>query len=94
MEIRRLVEQDKYRNILWRLVPSTDGSSIVTIQRQRITDRSGVLALENIRGGHRMMVDRVANQAIDTLQPGNAFQSGIARSIRQEFDNIVSEEQL
>lgn len=94
MEIRRLVEQDKYRNILWRLVPSTDGSSVVTIQRQRITDRSGVLARENIRGGHRMMVDRVANQAIDTLQPGNAFQSGIARSIRQEFDNIVSEEQL
>lgn len=91
-EIRRFVERDDYRSILWRLRPSADGSGIFVIQRQRVMDNAGVLTLEGIRGGYRMVVDRAANQTIDILKPGNNFHAGIARNIQSVFDDIVQAE--
>lgn len=93
LEVRRFVEQGAHRNILWRLMPSADGSSAFIIQRQRVRDEAGMLAFDEIRGGHRMLVDRAANQNIDTAQPANAFQSTMARHIQDVFDDIVAQEQ-
>lgn len=62
------------------------------LQRQRVTDNAGVLTFDKIRGGHRMLVDRVANQTIDVTQPANAFQANMARNIQRAFDDIVAEE--
>jgi hypothetical protein len=93
LEVRRFVEQGIHRNILWRLMPSADGNGAFIIQRQRVKDNAGVLAFESINGGHRMLVDRVANQTIDIAQPANAFQSTMAHHIQSAFDDIVAQEQ-
>lgn len=93
LEVRRFVEQGAHRNILWRLMPSTDSNSAFIVQRQRVRDESGILAFVDIRGGHRMLVDRAVNQTIDIAQPANAFQSTMARHIQSAFDDIVAQQQ-
>ncbi|MGP9676883.1 MULTISPECIES: hypothetical protein [unclassified Halomonas] len=93
LEVRRFVEQGTHRNILWRLMPSADSNRAYIIQRQRIRDDSGILAFDNIRGGHRMLVDRAINQSVDIAQPVNAFQSTMALHIQRAFDDIVAQEQ-
>lgn len=92
LEVRRLVEQGNYRSILWRLMPSADKNSVFVIQRQRVRDDGGVLAFDDIRGGYRMLVDRVANQTIDLDLTSNAFQNVMASNIQRAFQDIVAEE--
>ncbi|MGE4533469.1 hypothetical protein [Halomonas sp.] len=91
-EVKNFIEQGKYRSILWRLKPAADNSGFLAIQRLRVSDNAGILSFDEIRGGHRMLVDRVANQTIDVTQPANAFQASMARHIQSAFDDIVSEE--
>lgn len=91
-EVQRFVEQGSYRNILWRLTPASDNSGVFVIQRQRVSDNAGILSFDEIRGGHRMLVDRVANQTINITQPANTFQAGMTRHIQNAFDDIVGEE--
>lgn len=93
LEVRRVVAQGTHRSILWRLMPSADDSSAFIIQRQRVRDEAGLLAFDDIRGGHRMLVDRAANQTIDIAQPSNAFHATMTSHIQSAFDDIVAQEQ-
>ncbi|MGM0632064.1 MAG: hypothetical protein ACQETO_02715 [Pseudomonadota bacterium] len=92
LEVQRFVQQGSYRSIVWRLAPSADSDSIFVIQRRRVTDNGGVLSTEEIRGGHRMLVDREANQTIDMNNPLNEFQATMSRSIQRGIEDIVDEE--
>lgn len=93
LEVRQFVERGMHRNILWRMRPVESGDGIVVeIQRQLIREEGGSLTFEEVRGGYRMLVDRVYNQTINFSQVQNAYQTRIVHSIDEVLNELIREE--
>lgn len=82
-EIKRFIDKDIYRSLLWKLKVN-DNKLIISLQK--IHDKEGKVIISDLQGNSKMKINYAGNQEIDLKYPQNDFHKKIIEWYTQEID--------